>query len=531
VITEDQIEVVEFLGSPSTHGGASVDRIDTHTAVVFLAGARAWKLKRAVRFDYLDSSTVDRRRALCEAEVRLSRRTAPGIYRGVVAVTRERDGSLALGGAGAPVDWVVEMNRFDEDALLDRLAGRGRLPIEMMPDLGEAIARFHLGAELRSDYGGAAAVARVIDGNELGFEEYGRGFLDESACGAVAADARAALESRRVLIDTRRADGFVRQCHGDLHLRNIVLVEGKPTLFDAIEFNDDIACIDVLYDLAFLLMDLWRRGLPRHANAVWNAYLRATADLGGLAAMPLFLSCRAAIRAKTSATASHFQPDATRAGELRALARDYVAMAARLLQAAPPRLIAVGGLSGTGKSTLALALAPSVGAVPGAVVLRSDEIRKELYGARMSDRLGPEGYTAEMSERVYAAMTARARLVVRGGHSAIVDAVYIRRRDRDAIERVAAEARVSFAGFWLEAPQAALVDRVQARHHDPSDADAHVVRLQYGQDSGSIQWTHVDASGTPEAVQHSVERSLGTHAGSENFPTEHAPREQSPQKR
>ncbi|RPI52902.1 MAG: hypothetical protein EHM55_15315, partial [Acidobacteria bacterium] len=404
------------------------------------------------------------------------------------------------------------MNRFDQNALLDRLAAIGRLELAMMPQLGEAIARFHRAAEPRPDLGGAAGILRVVEGNGAGFAEYGRGFLDQALCRQITTESRAELDRLGALLDGRKTAGFVRQCHGDLHLRNIVLLHGAPVLFDAIEFNDDIACIDVLYDLAFLLMDLWRRDLPRHANAVWNTYLRCTGDLGGLAAMPLLLSCRSAIRAKTSATAAHVQHDEIRAAELRALAQEYVALAARLLHPPPPRLIAVGGLSGTGKSTLALALAPSIGAVPGAVVLRSDEIRKQLCDAQMSERLGPEGYTPELSARVYEAMAARANAVVRSGQSAIVDAVYGRNHEREVIERVANDANVPFAGFWLEAPDAALIARVEARRHDPSDADASTIRLQRAQEMGAIHWTCIDASRAPDAVREGVERWLETLA-------------------
>ena len=191
---------------------------------------------------------------------------------------------------------------------------------------------------------------------------------------------RAELDRRGALLDARRDADFVRQCHGDLHLRNIVLLDGRPTLFDGVEFNDKISCTDVLYDLTFLLMHLWRRRLPRHANEVWNQYLTDTGDLKGLPLLPLFLSCRAAVRAKTSATAARFQDDAARRRELQDLARKYLTMAEGLLHPARPCLVAIGGLSGSGKSTLALSLAPSVGAVPGAVVLRSDEIRKRLGG-------------------------------------------------------------------------------------------------------------------------------------------------------
>jgi aminoglycoside phosphotransferase family enzyme len=222
MITGDQSEILELLGSPATHGGAAAERIDTHTAVVFLAGPRAWKLKRAIKFDYVDSSTPERRRQLCEAEVELSRRTAPDIYRGVVPVTREADGSLALDGLGAPVDWVVEMNRFDQAALLDRMAASGRLDLDLRPRLGSAIARFHRSAEQRPGFGGANGILRVIDGNANGFDEFGAGIFDSDATRELIQLSRLELDRRRPLLDARARAGYVRQCHGDLHLRNIV---------------------------------------------------------------------------------------------------------------------------------------------------------------------------------------------------------------------------------------------------------------------------------------------------------------------
>src|SRR5688572_1349051 len=442
MITEDQTGVIDFLTVPFTHGGATVERIDTHASIVFLAGARAYKLKRAVWFDYLDFSTSERRRTLCEAEVRLNRRTAPALYRGVVAVTRQDDGSYALGGKDRPVDWLVEMNRFPQEALFDRLASAGALGIELMSPLAAAIADFHRSAEPRSDHGGKAGMSWVIEGNAAGFAEFGRSCLDPSAAYRVTDDSCRELERRAETLERRRQSGFVRQCHGDLHLRNIVLLDGRPTLFDGVEFNDEISCTDVFYDLAFLLMDLWRRRLPRHANTVWNRYLVETEDCDGVALVPLFLSCRAAVRAKTSATAAHLSTDGQRRGELESTAREYLAMAEHLLHPPHPCLVAVGGFSGSGKSTLALGLAPSLGAVPGAVVLRSDETRKRLCGVPLLERLGPEGYSSHVSERVYATLAEHAALIVRGGHSAVVDAVYARTSDRQVIEQVAAAASV-----------------------------------------------------------------------------------------
>ena len=500
MITEDQTGVVQFLAAPSTHGGATVDRIDTHASIVFLAGERAYKLKRAVRFDYLDFSTSDRRRILCEAEVRLNRRTAPTLYRCVVAVTEERDGSYALAGSGRAVDWVVEMNRFPQEALFDRLASVGGLGIELMSPLASAIAAFHKSAERRPDHGGKAGMSWVIEGNAAGFAEFGRGCLDPSGADRLTNDARRELERGAEALERRRKSGFVRQCHGDLHLRNIVLLDGRPTLFDAVEFNDEISCTDVLYDLAFLLMDLWRRGLPRHANTVWNRYLLETADFDAVSLVPLFLSCRAAVRAKTSATAATLQQDAQRRREMEDTSREYLATADKLLHPPDPCLVAVGGFSGSGKSTLALGLAPSVGAVPGAVVLRSDETRKRLRGVSLLQRLGPEAYSAQVSERVYADLAEHAAQILRAGHSVIVDAVHGRTADRRAIERVAEAASVPFIGLWLEAPESVLVDRTVQRRHDASDADAAVVRMQLAQDAGDIGWNRLDGSLRPPSV-------------------------------
>jgi uncharacterized protein len=504
MITADQTEVLEFLGTPSTHSGHAVERIETHASVVFLAGDRAWKLKRAVQYDYLDFSTIERRKAMCEAEVRINQRTAPALYRGVAAVTREADGSLALGGSGTPVDWLVEMARFDQEGLVDRLAARGGLDLDLMRPLATTIARLHLTAERRSDGGGRSGMEWVIDGNAAGLLEQGAGFLDQAACAGLSQHARERLHRDAALLDVRCDSGFVRQCHGDLHLRNIVLLDGHPTLFDGVEFNDAIACIDVLYDLAFLLMDLWRRRLPSHANAVWNAYLAETRDFEGVPLLPLFLSCRAAVRSKTSATAANAQSDPRRRRELEEAARDYLTLADELLRPSPACLIAIGGLSGSGKSTLARALGPLLGAVPGAVVIRSDEIRKTLYGVESLRRLGPEGYTPEISHRVYTTVAERAAVVARSGHAAIADAVFARASDREAIERAAADAEVPFVGVWLDVPEPELIARSERRRLDASDAGADVIRNQVAQGTGPIGWHHIDASSSPEAVLQNV---------------------------
>jgi predicted kinase len=341
----------------------------------------------------------------------------------------------------------------------------------------------------------------VVDGNAAGLSEFGSDLFDRATVARVIGDTRGVLERSGLLLESRRHTGFVRQCHGDLHLRNIVLHNGTPTLFDGIEFNDEIACVDVLYDLAFLLMDLWRRRLPVHANAVWNRYLSETEDFGGIGLMPFFLSCRAAIRAKTNATALSVQTDSARVRELRTSAREYLVMAERLLDPLPACLVAIGGLSGSGKSSIAAALAPLLGAVPGAIVLRSDEIRKRICGVPLLTRLGPEAYTTEITDKVYETLIERTGMTVRGGFAAIVDATFLRAGDRHAIEALARAAAVPFIGLWLEGPVPTLLERLQHRARDASDANAAVLRMQSTQDVGASSWHRLDSTASIDAVR------------------------------
>ena len=499
---DTQHDVVAFLSTPEAYGlpAGSVERIDTHISSVWLAGDRAFKLKRAVRFDYVDFSTIELRRVACEAEFRLNRRTAPTLYRAVRAVTREADGSLALGGRGVAIDWVVEMARFDQDTLFDRLAERGRLDVALMQGLAAAIVRLHADATARPDHGGRAGMLWVVDGNALGFVEQGAAVLDSGACERLTADSRAAIDRHAVLLDARRRGGLVRECHGDLHLRNIFLLDGVPTIFDGVEFNDEISCIDVLYDLAFLLMDLWRRDLRVHANAVFNEYLARTTNVGALALMPLFLSCRAAVRAKTSATAAKALGDTGQLRELQAAARQYLELAQGFLRPPSARLIAIGGFSGSGKTTLARDLAPGIGAAPGALVVRSDVLRKTLLGVAPLTRLGPEGYAAEVTQRVYRAIAERAGAALKAGHAVIADAVFANPQDRATIAAVAREVGVPFSGVWIDAPPEILARRVDGRAADASDATTDVLERQLRSGTGRLDWRRVDGSGDIDAV-------------------------------
>jgi uncharacterized protein len=472
-------------------GGQPVEHIETHAADVFLVGDRAFKMKKAVKLPYLDFSTIEMRKDVLEHELEINRAFAPSIYLRTDEV------------GGEPV---LVMNRFDQQALLSSQSGG--ISDAMARDLARMVAESHViaprrdtpGSEIMAGLGAQLSKAFAGSPDIFPADEAGKfQFLYEGH-----------LAKLRPLLDQRNAQGLVRRCHGDMHCGNIVLLEGKPALFDAIEFSEKIATIDVLYDLAFLLMDLGRRGEKRAANLILNRYLhlrRPEEDLSGLAALPLFLATRAGVRALVTADLAH-ELEAGASAKQRKEALEYFQASMAWLQPDQPRLICVGGLSGSGKSTVAARLAHDIGLAPGALHVRSDVERKVLAGIDEIVHLPPESYSAAASAATYQAVFQRAGAALRAGHSVVLDAVFAYESERNAAQELSESLNVRFTGLWLAAPSAILKSRVTGRKGDASDADASVVEKQLGYQPGEIRWDKVDASGSLEASETLVRQIL-----------------------
>jgi aminoglycoside phosphotransferase family enzyme/predicted kinase len=487
----DLDDITSFLRA-AAGDGATI--IDTHISRVVIGAERAFKIKKPVAFSYLDFSTREKRAAAAATELALNRRTAPSLYLGLRRIFRTRDGRLAFDAQGEPVETVVEMRSFDQADLFDALAQRSALTPALMTRLTEKLVAFHAAAAPDARFGGAEGMAHIlrIDAPALADSK----LATPARLAAFDAALTTKLETLAPLLDARRRAGKVRRCHGDLTLRNICLFEGEPTPFDALEFDEKLGTIDVLYDLAFLLMDLTHRGRADFAALVFNRYLDAADETDGLPALPFFMSVRASIRAHVTATQAR-NAGAERAGALRDEAEAYFALAERLLAPGAPALVAVGGYSGSGKSTLAGALAPHLGPAPGARILSSDRIRKRLHGVAPTQKLPQEAYAPDVSERVYATMRGEAARVLALGHSVVADAVFDRPALAAAIEEVAVESRATFVGLWLSGPQETLARRIVARTNDPSDATVAVLDMQIGAGARPA-WRTLDAGATVE---------------------------------
>lgn len=500
----EQHETIDFVRRLAGAGGGAVGEHQTHISHVCVGRTRAWKLKRPVALPYVDFSSPEKRLEACRREVDLNRRTAPSLYVGCREIRRGPDGALTLEDTGVLVDAVVEMHIFREADLFDHLADDGLLTPALIEDLAHTIAEFHRNAAADLQGGGAARIAAVLDINDISLRR--ANLVSSREAEAVAAAFRRELARHSALLDRRALAGRVRRCHGDLHLNNICLVEGRPTLFDCLEFNEELATTDTVYDIAFLVMDLWHRGQFALASQAFNRYFDVADDEEGVGLLRFFMAVRAGVRTHVLARQAMSAGEA--AGALRAAAHSYLDLALALLAPEMPRLVALGGFSGSGKSTVAAAIAPSVAPAPGARTLNSDRIRKAMFGVAPSERLPAAGYAPEVSIRVYDDLGRRAAGCLAAGLSVVADAVFDRSADRGALEAIAMAGRASFAGYWLSTDQSVLEARVAGRTSGPSDATVDILRAQATRDTGPMSWRPVDAGRPARDVAADILRSL-----------------------
>lgn len=466
-------KLIDALRNPACydHPVETVELIETHISYVLLAGDFAYKLKKPVDLGFLDFSTLDKRRFYCQEELRLNRRLAPDIYLDLVPVAGTADAPV-VGGSGPVLEWAVKMRRFPQQALLSQVLKQGGLAAAHIDAIARQVADFHGRAAIAgraSPFGEAERVHQPVLQN---FEQIRTKLQqpeDIERLEALAAWSEAQYAAHRDDFAARKRGGFVRECHGDMHLGNMVLMDGKVTLFDCIEFNDNLRWIDVMSEAAFLAMDLEDRKRPDFARRFLNGYLELTGDYDGLVILRYYLAYRALVRAKVAAIRAG-QADAREGGQAWAEYRGHIELAERLTRPVRPRLLITHGLSGCGKTTITQSLL----AVSGAIRLRSDVERKRLFGlapdARSGSGVEAGLYTAEAGRRTYERLAELADSVIRAGYPVIVDATFLKRAQREQFRELAARRRVPFAILDCRAKEKTLRERVAKREQAGADA-------------------------------------------------------------
>lgn len=535
-------------GLPSSYRGANPDlvarllrvggqgeepivHIETHISHVFLTGARAFKLKKAVRLPFLDYSSLAVRRRMVLRELLINRLFAPELYLGLVPIVKENRcgperavASFTLGpllmpqtvvggseleallsdpealdallgewsGDNQVSEWLVVMRRFADKDRFDRLASAGGLRAADVSGLADTLARYHQRAAIRRDLGGSEALARGFADVVATLESLPDSPWSASELTKFSEGIMSRIEQAAPRLDARRRHGRVRRCHGDLHLANVCRFEGHVRAFDAIEFSDRIGVIDIAHDAAFAVMDLIAHHRPQAASHLFNRYLEATNEDSALAFWPLLLALRATIRAMASAGAGSRE----RAARYRGVAEAAIAIKKRRLW------VAIGGLSGSGKSTVSRILAPALHPAPGALWLRSDGIRKRLFGKLPEERLeNPDAYAPTAHARTYRRLLSRARFAAQAGWPAILDATWIHAGTRDRLDDIAGQLDIPLLRFWIDAAPQTLRQRVAVRKGDVSDADLKVLEGQLAQWQGvPTGWTALPGEENPQEL-------------------------------
>ena len=450
-----------------------IELIQTHISYVFLTGDYVYKLKKAVNYGFLDFSTLEKRQHFAEEEVRLNQRGAGKLYLGVESVTQVGD-RFQLGGDGVVVEPAVKMQQFPQTALLSEMFDKGELTDELIITLAKELAAFHAKSEsndhIRS-FGTVEAIRQAYD------ENYAQsvGYIDRAQTQAQWDKTKAYSDrffvENAAVFESRVSADKIRECHGDIHLRNIAYWQGEMLLFDCIEFNEPFRFVDTMYDLAFVCMDLDARGRSDFANLLLNTYLEQTGDYEGVQVLPLYLSRQAYVRAKVT---SFLLDDSTIPADVKEssakTAADYYRLAYDYTAVKNGRLIVMSGLSGSGKSTTAKAIARA----QNAIHLRSDAVRKHLAGIPIEQTGTADIYSPEMNQKTYDRLLKLGVLLASQGHTVILDGKY----DRIALRTPVLATGIPVTIVHCDAPMEVLMERVAARTGDIADADVSVLQQQ-----------------------------------------------------
>jgi uncharacterized protein len=475
-----------------------IELIQTHVSAVFLTGDYAYKLKKEVNFGFLDYSTLEKRKHFLEEEIKMNGVIAPELYLEVVPINQEGD-RFTLNGTGEVVEYALKMRQFPQENLLINLFEAGKLEISQMEELGKIVAQFHKEAktnEYISSFGTVAKIREAFDENYQQTQGYvGRGQTQEQLTETQAYTDKFFAE-REDLFKSRITNNKIKECHGDLHLKNICLWQDKIQLFDRIEFNEPFRFVDVMYDVAFTMMDLEAKGKPDFANAFLNTYLEQTGDYEGLPLLPLYLSRQAYVRAKvTSFLLDDPNIPATVKQEAQATASEYYQQAWQYTQNLQGKLIIMSGLSGSGKTTVAKTIARK----ESAIHLRSDAIRKQLAGISVEEKGSNEIYSAEMSQKTYTRLLELGIMLSKAGFTVILDAKYDRVTYREQIISAASSDNIPLQIINCTAPIEVLRDRLNQRTGDISDATAELLETQQANaenftESEKVYVTTIDTS-------------------------------------